>query len=85
VLISEPATSTALFLRSLTQAWDRKESIDIITYLDSVLRWDSTYLQEVMTVYADVLYTNGIDGTSLKNPVFSSANIDLIKASKKLV
>ncbi|KAJ3327649.1 hypothetical protein HDU91_004344, partial [Kappamyces sp. JEL0680] len=54
--MNEPASSSALFLRSLTLSWSKKESIDLLTYLDAVLKWNSSYLQEVMTVYATSLY-----------------------------
>jgi hypothetical protein len=80
ILMSEPASSAALFLRSLTQNWDRNESVDIITYLDAVLKWDTVYLQEVMTLYSTV----SPDEKST-SPVSSSYNEDLNLASQKLV
>jgi hypothetical protein len=67
-------------LRSLTQNWDRNESVDIITYLDAVLKWDTVYLQEVMTLYSTV----SPDEKST-SPVSSSYNEDLNLASQKLV
>ncbi|KAI8898688.1 hypothetical protein BC833DRAFT_588860, partial [Globomyces pollinis-pini] len=54
LLMAEPSNSTALFLRSLTQSWSRRESIELITYLDSVLKWDNFYLQEVITLYSNI-------------------------------
>jgi hypothetical protein len=77
--MSEPASSTALFLRSLTQNWDRNESIDIITYLDAVLKWDTVYLQEVMTLYST------LPPDEKSTPVSSSYSEDLSVASQKLV
>ncbi|KAJ3274937.1 hypothetical protein HDV01_001801 [Terramyces sp. JEL0728] len=53
LLMSEPANTAALFLRSLMQNWTRKESIDLVTYLDAILKWNTEYLQEVMAVYAN--------------------------------
>ncbi|KAJ3262094.1 hypothetical protein HK103_003937 [Boothiomyces macroporosus] len=53
LLMSEPANTSALFLRSLMQNWSRKESIDLVTYLDAILKWNTEYLQEVMAVYAN--------------------------------
>ncbi|KAJ3326317.1 hypothetical protein HDV06_000193 [Boothiomyces sp. JEL0866] len=53
LLMSEPANTAALFLRSLMQNWTRKDSIDLVTYLDAILKWNSEYLQEVMAVYAN--------------------------------
>lgn len=82
LLMAEPAGSSALFLRSLTQGWSRKESIDLITYLDAALKWNTTYLQEVMTIYATSL--------SLDEPKFSQfprekVCLELNGASQKLV
>jgi hypothetical protein len=95
LLMNEPGTSTALFLKSLTQTWSRKESIDLLTYLDSVLKWSSGYLQEVMSVYAGSLFgeMSGIK-FELSKPTPSNAGesstsldqaSDLSKASAKLV
>jgi hypothetical protein len=79
ILLTEPSASTALFLRSLTQGWCRKESIDLITYLDAVLKWDTQYLQEVMTIYTTSLYPD-----EMMEREESSRN-DLALASQQLV
>jgi hypothetical protein len=99
--MNEPAASAALFIRSLTQGWTRKESIDLLTYLDAVLKWNSSYLQEVMTIYTTSVYGESQsrmacpampigknDETVELSRVPHSAldeNSELSKASKKLV
>jgi hypothetical protein len=80
ILLTEPPTSTALFLRSLTQSWTRKDSIDLITYLDAVLKWDTSYLQEVMTVYATSLVSNENDtDTTSNDPNLEDATQQLVR------
>jgi hypothetical protein len=37
LLLSEPASSAASFIRSLTHSWDKKDKIDLISYLDNIL------------------------------------------------
>jgi hypothetical protein len=68
-----------LFLRSLSQGWSRKESIDLITYLDAVLKWETSYLQEVMTVYSTSLYPEEAKGAQ------GNTGADLELASQQLV
>lgn len=101
LLMNEPAASAALFIRSLTQGWTRKESIDLLTYLDAVLKWNSSYLQEVMTIYTTSIYGDGQSGMPfpvIKGgandeavelpkvlPLVLDENSELSKASKKLV
>jgi hypothetical protein len=89
--MNEQASSSALFLRSLTQSWSKKESIDLITYLDAVLKWNSNYLQEVMAVYASSIFgeNNQMVPTqnepeALPRPSPSEAN-EFSKASQRLV
>ena len=77
--MTEPASSSALFLKSLTQNWDRNDSIDLITYLDAVLKWDTVYLQEVMTIYTTAVSPDNTSSSS------SSYSDDLNLASQKLV
>ncbi len=77
--MTEPASSSALFLKSLTQNCDRNDSIDLITYLDAVLKWDTVYLQEVMTIYTTAVSPDNTSSSS------SSYSDDLNLASQKLV
>lgn len=37
VLLSEPAGSVALFIRTLTESWSKNDTIDLIRYLDNLL------------------------------------------------
>jgi hypothetical protein len=89
LLMNEPGTSTALFLKSLTQTWSRKESIDLLTYLDSVLKWSSAYLQEVMSVYAGSLFGEmdemKFELPSKESTISADQTSELSKASAKLV
>ncbi|KAI8907929.1 hypothetical protein EDD86DRAFT_208528, partial [Gorgonomyces haynaldii] len=55
LLLSEPAQSVALFVRTLTSTWERDDTVELITYLDNLLEWDEQYLKEVMTVYSCAL------------------------------
>ena len=90
--MNEPGTSAALFLRSLTQNWSRKESIDLLTYLDAVLKWNSSYLQEVISVYAGSLFGE-MKATLTKSPSsstrllqnLSAQGSEMSKASTRLV
>ncbi len=75
LLMNEPAASTSLFIRSLTQSWTRKESIDLLTYLDAVLKWNSSYLQEVMTIYTTSIYG---ESQNQKNSSFKLGFTDML-------
>ena len=66
ILVSEPAQSSALFIRSLTHYWTKKESVDLITYLDSVLKWSIEYLQEVIIVFASTLEDEEASNSNLE-------------------
>jgi len=91
--MNEPASSAALFIRSLTQNWTRRESIDLLTYLDAVLKWSSPYLQEVMTVYTTSIFGEnqipipkaGLTEIQKRMPVMNGSESELSKASHKLV
>lgn len=37
ILLSEPAQSVALFLRTLTVTWEKEDTIELISYLDNLL------------------------------------------------
>jgi hypothetical protein len=37
ILLSEPSSSTALFIRTLTESWNRNDTIELISYLDNLL------------------------------------------------
>lgn len=92
--MNEPASSAALFIRSLTQGWTRRESIDLLTYLDAVLKWSSSYLQEVMTVYTTSVFGETqipipkpgiLEIQKRQQPIMNGSDSELQKASHKLV
>ena len=47
LLLTEPASSVALFIRTLTELWSKDDTIDMISYLDSLLEVHSLFSNSV--------------------------------------
>jgi hypothetical protein len=76
ILLSEPAVSVALFIRTLTESWSKDDTIELISYLDNLLevlfynkQWDEDFLKEVMNVYTNSISTDSLDGDEAEDDV----------------
>ena len=84
VLVGEPAQTVSLFIKSLTHYWTKKEAIDLITYLDSVLKWSVDYLQEVIFIFASSTSQDSSNSDLERNNPKNHVS-DLFDAAKNLV
>jgi hypothetical protein len=53
LLINEPPAVSGVFLRTLTSGWTHEKSIELVSYLDSLLEWDEAYFHELIGVFSE--------------------------------
>ncbi|KAH6580723.1 hypothetical protein BASA61_009459 [Batrachochytrium salamandrivorans] len=56
LLHSEPPTTAALFIRSLSNGWKQENSVELISFVDEMLEWDNAYFKEFISAYSKLVY-----------------------------
>ncbi|EGF79000.1 hypothetical protein BATDEDRAFT_26149 [Batrachochytrium dendrobatidis JAM81] len=61
---AEPPSAAALFIRSLSNGWKQDVSVELISYVDEVLEWDSSYFKAFIAAYSKLIYAAPVQSKS---------------------